>query len=149
MKKTTLLTLALICQGAFAANAAENIEYHKMGNYVAKNNCMLTHFQSVDSLIKGKGKNAKQTQDADVEKALNGGLKLISYENSSKFIHHSLEIHPSLELSDYYWVESKKSGVKNLYKVTDANLAPVKNCIVFLDQYVVEKEEKEETPKKP
>jgi hypothetical protein len=129
MKKIILLTLALACHSAFAAKPSENIEYYKMGNYVAKEACMLAHFQNVDALIDLKGGGVKQAQDADIQKALGEKIKLIGYENTTKVIFHSMDF------SQYYLVENKKAGNQKLYKITDAKLKPIKPCIVLLEEY--------------
>lgn len=129
MKKLILLTLALLCQTAFSASLVEKIELDNTDNFISKDACMLNHFQNVAELVDLNNNSAKPTKNADVEKAINGKIKVVKYQNESKLIY------TSIYHKGYYLVESKKSGEKKIYKITEPSLVPIKNCIVFFSNF--------------
>ncbi len=125
MKKIILLSLALMTQNVFAAKS-ENIEYYKMGNYVANEACMYNHFEHVALLVDLKA-NAEVVKDLDIVQLIEAKKKVISYENDTKVIYHSLDY------KGYYLIENKKVQ-KNLYKITEPSVVDIQKCINFPDE---------------
>lgn len=119
--KKIVLSLALISQSAFAYET-ERVEYNIKGNHVTKEACVLNHFSHVALLVDLKS-NAIKIKDIDIEQLIKSEKDIISYENDTQFIQHQIDY------SGYYLVWNKKNKGRNLYKITEPSVVPIKDCI--------------------